>query len=244
MKKMKSPLLLLFAICVLSTSTFAINSPNYFQKARIKRQIADNNYGFTSFNSTQNSRINNPDDPLPELELIVFPLSFFVSGIEAGIEQPISTKKSFRASLGYFISFDANAYNNFSDADIEFSEMDGFRAEFQYRGYSRNMLARDNFFVGLFGVFKSVSLDGVMVEELPGGGFVNEQIVINAQAISLGMLLGYKIRMYDFLSLDFHFGGGITPTNMGDVVEAHIPHVNPYRKSINLKAGLTVGVTF
>lgn len=76
MKKMKSPLLLLFAICVLSTSTFAINTPNYFQKARIKRQIADNNYGFTSFNSTQNSRINNPDDPVPKLELIVFPLSF------------------------------------------------------------------------------------------------------------------------------------------------------------------------
>lgn len=171
-------------------------------------------------------------------------MSFFVSGIEAGIEQPIDAKKSFRASLGYFISYNANAYNNFSDENIEFSEMDGFRAEFQFRGYSRNMMARDNFFVGLFGVFKSVSLDGVRVVEIPGGGNLNEQIVINAQAISIGMLLGYKIRMYDFLSVDFHFGGGITPTDMGDAVEAHIPHVNPYRKSINLKAGLTVGVTF
>jgi hypothetical protein len=243
MKNVKSPLLLLIAFCVLSTSTFAINSPNYFQKARIKRQIADNNYGFASFASTQNSSVNNTD-PVPKLELIVFPLSFFVSGIEAGIEQPIDAKRSFRASLGYFISFDANAYNNFSDQNIDFSEMDGFRAEFQFRGYSRNMLARDNFFVGLFGVFKTVSLDGVRLDEIPGGGFLNEQIVINSQALSLGMLLGYKIRMYDFLSLDFHFGGGITPSNLGDAVEAHIPHLNPYRKSINLKAGLTVGVTF
>ncbi len=243
MKNVKSPLLLLFAFCVLSTSAFAINTPNYFQKARIKRQIADNNYGFSNFTSSQNSSVNNTD-PVPKLELIVFPLSFFVSGIEAGIEQPIDAKRSFRASLGYFISFDANAYNNFSDQNIDFSEMDGFRAEFQFRGYSRNMLARDNFFVGLFGVFKTVSLDGVRLDEIPGGGFLNEQIVINAQAISLGMLLGYKIRMYDFLSLDFHFGGGITPSNLGDAVEAHIPHLNPYRKSINLKAGLTVGVTF
>lgn len=76
MKKMKFPLLLLFAICVLSTSTFAINSPNYFQKARIKRQIADNNYGFASFTSTQNSSVNNPDDPVPKLELIVFRCHF------------------------------------------------------------------------------------------------------------------------------------------------------------------------
>ena len=176
-------------------------------------------------------------------ELIVFPLSFAVSGFELGGEFVTKERRTIRFSAGYFISNSANAYNSFGNTENFFETMEGFRTEAQYRFYSRDFEAKDNFYLGLFGVFKSVTLQGEKQVFNPiNGSTTNTPITLESSALSLGLLLGYRVRLHDVFSMDFHFGGGITPTSIGDAEEAHINQVNPYKKSINVRAGMTFGI--
>ncbi len=200
-----------------------------------------------------------PDNPMQVLEdkphrfeIVFFPLSFFVSGLEAGLEIPTASRQSVRISAGYFYSYSADSYNTFGSTydgiyRYEYNEMEGFRTELQYRWYwhdaIRYMNSYENIYLALFGVYKTVRLEGERSVEdwtLPIQPIIEE--TYRASAASLGVLFGIKAVFWNKVAVDANFGGGITPTNIGDVERAHIPMVNPYRRSIHFKAGLALGI--
>lgn len=197
--------------------------------------------------STLPARLSDAVEKEKKTEFVIHPLSFIVSGFELGVELPVAEKKAFRGSLGYFLSNTANAYNDMgnswnSDVSRTFETMEGFRADAQYRFYSRPYQAKDNFYFAVFGVFKTATLTGIERVQLPMGGTSNEPKTWNSSALSLGILMGYKIWVHEMFSFDFNLGGGITPTEIKDADIVHINQVNPYRKSINVRAGATFGI--
>jgi hypothetical protein len=163
-------------------------------------------------------------------EFQAHPLSFFFSGFEIGGEFVTSPKKTVKGSVGYFTSYNAVGYDR-----NRYSNLDGFRAEFQRKFYSNQFSARNNYYFGLFGVFKTIAMDH-------RDRMTNDSRRITSSAVSLGIVLGYRVRLMDFLSMDMHLGGGLTPTSIGDYELIHIDQVNPYEKSINLKLGVTFGI--
>lgn len=207
-------------------------------------------------NLISNSNLSNTDllppkttrTGLPEkqTELVVFPLSFVISGFELGIESNSFMRKNnqtFRFSAGYFYSHKASLYNDWNWLyESEFSEMESFRGEIQYRIYTRNFASPDNIFFGASAVYKTIAMDKVDYDRDSWPNTMISNTTINSSSLSLGILMGYRTRIYDIISMDFFFGGGFTPTNIGDYEEAHIDHLNPFRKSINLRAGITVGI--
>ena len=184
--------------------------------------------------------------PEKQTELVVFPLSFVISGFELGIESNSFMRKNnqtFRFSAGYFYSHKASLYNDRNwSYESEFSEMESFRGEIQYRIYTRNFASPDNIFFGASAVYKTIAMDKVDYDRDSWPNTMISNTTINSSSLSLGILMGYRTRIYDIISMDFFFGGGFTPTNIGDYEEAHIDHLNPFRKSINLRAGITVGI--
>ncbi|MCK9480197.1 MAG: DUF3575 domain-containing protein [Bacteroidia bacterium] len=176
-------------------------------------------------------------------ELVFYPLSFFISGMEMGTEFETRTNNSLKISAGYFMSYSGNSYNYFGNSNnVDFSSMEAFRTEAQYRFYSRSFSAPDNFFVGIYGVYKNITLKGDKTEYDGLSGITKYTPVKYASdAFSIGTVLGYRTRFYDIFSMDFYFGGGITPTNIGDAAESHSFFL-PFKKSNNLKLGMTLGI--
>ncbi|MCO6494242.1 MAG: DUF3575 domain-containing protein [Bacteroidetes bacterium] len=175
-------------------------------------------------------------------ELIFYPLTFFISGFELGTEFETRKNNTLRVSAGYFMSYTANTYNQFGNFNAEYDNMEGFRSEVQYRFYSRDFSAPDNFFIGIYGVYKNISLSGLEESsDYNNGILVYTPVTYKADAFSLGTVLGYRTRFYDIFSMDFFFGGGITPTNIGNTDETHL-FVFPFKKSINMRLGLTLGI--
>jgi hypothetical protein len=214
---------------------------------RISAQLSSlTNKQTLSEKSSLSSRLNENAYPENKTEFIIHPLSFIVSGFEVGVEIPAGEKRAFRGSAGYFLSNTANAYNDMgnswnSTTRREFETMEGFRADVQYRFYSRPLQSVDNFYFAVFGVFKTATLTGTEINSI---GPINtiEPKTWNSSAISAGILMGYKIWVHEMFSFDFNLGGGITPTEINDADVVHINQVNPYRKSINVRAGATFGI--
>jgi hypothetical protein len=179
-----------------------------------------------------------------ERQLFILPLSFFASGFEIGVEKQLALRKAIRFSAGYFFSPNAWAYNDFSgNWDRNYENMEAGRFELQYRFFGQPYLDKDNFYAGAYSVFKTLKMDAEDSEWDPNTGIRRvTPRTFSSSALSLGVLAGYVIRAYDFLSIDVHIGGGITPTSWGDHKEVHMDIVSPYTKSINFKAGFSVGI--
>jgi len=183
------------------------------------------------------------EEPNPRFEIVFFPLSFFVSGLEAGIEFPVRDRQALRLSAGYFYSFTAGAYNNFGETSrngyfYSYNEMEGFRTEAQYRFYWYSDNRTENYYITPFAVFKTVTLEA----NRSGGQLPPQQIELNSSAASFGVLFGLKAIMLKKMSVDINIGGGMTPTRIGDYELAHIEQINPYRRSIHFKGGFTIGL--
>jgi hypothetical protein len=164
-------------------------------------------------------------------EFVIFPLSFFVSGLEFGYEHPIKHKRTLRLSAGYFYLDKPSFYSS------RLRNMEGIRTEFQYRFYGEGFNAKNNYFIAPFGVFRTIKMDYT-----PHGS--TRVRGVSSQSVIAGFVIGYRYRIIDFISLEVHAGGGITPTSIGDYDIVHLDMVNPYRKSINAKAGFTFGIRF
>jgi hypothetical protein len=166
-------------------------------------------------------------------QIVSAPLSFLFNGFELGLDRQIGIKESIRFTAGYF--YDHRALIHRFNAD-NLRQMRSGRFEFQYRMHARDYQEYKNFYVGTYTVFKSIGLDSLM-----GRNAVTFEKK-SSRALSLGILFGYQYRLNQFMSLDIHLGGGITPVSRGDSHLGHIDFFSPYEKSINLKSGFNISI--
>lgn len=166
-------------------------------------------------------------------EVLLRPLSFFVGGFEVGYGRITKNNKgNFRLLAGYFFSENAITYDGRFD---EASNMEGFKVEAQYLG-TRPVDGGTRYYAGGYSYFKTISLD--IKDNL-------RSYTANGSALGLGIILGIKSYAVDNFFLDFYLGGGpnisLAHTYEDDV---DISVLNPYKRAIVPRAGLTVGLSF
>lgn len=165
-------------------------------------------------------------------EFILNPLPFFVSGFELGYGAIFPDGFNFRVIGGYYISESASSYSD------QFKNMEGFRVECQYLGL-KPVKSSSRYYLGGYANYKQISLE----KESPLNSSRFDKL--HASAVGFGVLLGVRQYNSGGFFFDLYLGGGPTISiDATNAEEAHIPLVNPYKRSINPRAGMSIGILF
>jgi hypothetical protein len=170
------------------------------------------------------------------------PLPLFVGGLEMAFEKPTSNKESFYIQMGYYTSKSANPLNIKEEG---YSDMNGFKVEFQYRFYKKSNNYKKNMWISPFLNFKTLSSDFETTTAVSSGPpnyntiYTTTNENLSASTVSFGYMLGLRRAMSENIYFDFSFGGGLFIPVSGDDHEAlSIPVFNPYIKGIQFKGNL------
>ncbi len=166
-------------------------------------------------------------------EVLLNPFSFFVGGFEMGYG--VTNKENTRISrgyAGYYFSEDATPYGD------DFKNMEGARFEFQ-RLFTKPIDRTARYYVGGFVVLKTIKIDHKISPTL------KNYETLRGSALSFGLMVGMRNYIIDNFFIDYFIGGGPTlPIGGGNGENINLDVVNPYKRSINPKAGLSLGVSF
>lgn len=165
-------------------------------------------------------------------EVLLNPFSFLVGGFEMGYGVTNDAKKRItRFFAGYYISENAESYGD------DFKNMEGARFEVQHL-FTKPIDRSVRYYVGAFAVYKTIKIEHKVgpansrYETLRGGAF------------SFGLMVGMRNYVTDNFFIDYFIGGGPTIPIGGDGEHINLDVVNPYKRSINPRAGLTLGLSF
>lgn len=177
-------------------------------------------------------------------EFLLNPLPFFVGGFEIGYGMINTKSRSLRFIGGYYFSENPGAYNDeeplSSSPTYVRKNMEGARLEVQYL-LMKPTTSGMRFYGGPYGVLKTISMD--VSRTINGSSTVTTlNYKARATAISAGIVLGMRQYVMDNIFFDAYIGGGINiPVSSEKIDDVHLDVVNPYKRSINPRAGLTFG---
>ncbi len=166
-------------------------------------------------------------------EVLLNPFAFFVGGFEMGYGKiNAANNRLTRGFAGYYISENAEPYGD------DFKNMEGARFEIQHL-FIKPTDGRLRYYAGGFLVYKTIKIDKKVSPT------VNYFETIKGSAVSFGLIVGVRNYVADNFFIDLFIGGGPTiPVGGGDGEYINLDVVNPYKRSINPKAGLTFGIAF
>ncbi len=201
---------------------------------------------FASGDKNANQQLAFQDDDTPstarptKVILSVQPFSLIAGGLDLAYEQKFSSLMTARFNFGYFLSADPIGY------DDTFSDMDGFRAEFQLRRYifSEKHQTPNGLYIAPYGLYRQISMmhEEWVFDPIDGSG-TSTIVKEKASAASGGILVGVQFVSKSRITLDMFAGGGVfLPIEDLSSEEAHLPIVNPYKKTIAPKLGFSVGL--
>lgn len=172
--------------------------------------------------------------------LSVQPFSLIAGGLDLAYEQKFTSLLTARINFGYFLSADPIGY------DDSFSDMDGFRAELQLRRYvfSEKHQTPNGVYIAPYGLYRQISMmhEKWVFDPIDGSG-TSTIVKEVASAASGGLLIGIQFVTKSRITLDMFAGGGVfLPIDDTSSDEAHLPVVNPYKKTIAPKLGFSVGL--
>lgn len=163
------------------------------------------------------------------------PLALTIGGFELGFEKPTTKKESFYVNAGYYLSSEAGAL----DLKDEFSNMNGFRMEVQYRFYRKPNNYIRNVYLAPFANFKTVSADHdrYLYNNSPPYGSTKISEKYSATTVSVGYMLGMRKSIFENIYMDLGIGGGVFIPVSGDHhKDLNIPLFSPYQKGVQFKA--------
>jgi hypothetical protein len=186
-------------------------------------------------------------------EFMINPLSFFVGGFELGYTKISPDRIGTRLYAGYYFSENAGSYgdnNNTSSSSssstavsANYKNMEGARLELQV---FKMQPSKSDFllYYGGYAVYKFINLDVSKTSNI-GGATTTVDYKAKGAALGLGLILGMRNYVHDNIFLDIYAGGGLN-LSLNHMYEddVNISLVNPYKRSINPRAGISVGVSF
>lgn len=166
---------------------------------------------------------------------ILQPLPFFVGGFELGYGKMLDNSKNMvRFFAGYYYSEEAGSYVE------EARRMEGYRLEVQYL-LTRPFNYGEKYYVGGYFTYKAIKMEIGNTNTSP----ITTYRPVSGSSSGLGIMVGFKSVIFDNFYFDMYFGGGPTfALNSSNQDDVHIPIVNPYKRSINPRAGLSFGLLF
>lgn len=185
-------------------------------------------------------------------EFLLNPFPFFVGGFEVGYGNINAKQRNHRIFAGYYYSDNPGFYNDeegnngtvSSTVDVTYKNMEGFRIEGQYL-FMRPTDGDIRLYFGPYAIFKTMSIDVSRVDR--SSPTVSQTINYTARGTSgsFGVLLGLRTYLTDNFFVDYYVGGGLTiPFSGSNIDDVHLDVVNPYKKSINPRLGVSVGYAF
>lgn len=203
-------------------------------------------YSTHSFLTVDSSKTKNLEIFNQKNILGISPLALIVGGLEMGYERVIDKNKSIKVILGYYSATTPWSYSTYN-----VSNMEGFKAEMQYRAH----LEKENFggpmggfYVGGFLQYRQIILDDYNSNPnaLSGPITANLSENVNASALYPGVLFGYQLFVENIVFVDFNLGGGVIKplTNIEQNKKADISVVNPYINGVVPRFNLSIGFPF
>lgn len=165
-------------------------------------------------------------------EVLLNPFSFFVGGFEMGygVINPANNRIT-RLFAGYYFTEAADSYGD------NFRNMEGGRFELQHL-FTKPVDGAMRFYAGGFAVYKTINMEKRI-------GNTQNYSTVNGSALSFGLIVGARNYVADNFFLDLFIGGGPTiGLNRSNEDDVHLDIVNPYKRSINPRAGFTFGISF
>ena len=163
------------------------------------------------------------------------PLALTIGGFEMGYERVTTKKESFYINAGYYLSAEAGAL----DLKDEYSNMNGFRLEAQYRFYRKPNNYIRNVYLAPFANFKTVSADynRYIYNSSPPYGSTTVTENRSATTVSFGYMLGMRRSVFENIYMDLGIGGGIfLPVSGDNHKDLNIGLFSPYQKGVQFKA--------
>lgn len=163
------------------------------------------------------------------------PLALTIGGFEMGYERVTTKKESFYINAGYYLSSEAGAL----DLKDEYSNMNGFRLEAQYRFYRKPNNYIRNVYLAPFANFKTVSADynRYIYNSSPPYGSTTVTENRSATTVSFGYMLGMRRSVFENIYMDLGIGGGIfLPVSGDNHKDLNIGLFSPYQKGVQFKA--------
>lgn len=163
------------------------------------------------------------------------PLALTIGGFEMGYERVTTKKESFYINAGYYLSSEAGAL----DLKDEYSNMNGFRLEVQYRFYRKPNNYIRNVYLAPFANFKTVSADynRYIYNSSPPYGSTTVTENRSATTVSFGYMLGMRRSVFENIYMDLGIGGGIfLPVSGDNHKDLNIGLFSPYQKGVQFKA--------
>jgi len=189
--------------------------------------------------------------PVPHRHFMLNPLSFTISGFEIGYGKCDEKNNYYRFYGGYYFSEEAGIYNDNDDGNgfgqpiptVKYKDMEQFRFEFQYAKMF-STVSTLQYYYGFYGIIKSLSAQ-VTRTSVNSSVILTSNYKARAFAASPGLILGVRQYFKQHVFVDIFGGGGITiPLDGTNVDDIHRGTILPYKRSINPRLGLSVGITF
>ncbi len=185
-------------------------------------------------------------------EFLLNPLPFFVGGFEIGYGQINAKQRNHRIFAGYYYSDNPGYYNDEegnngttnTTTTVTYRNMEGFRLEGQYL-FMRPTDGDIRLYFGPYAIFKTISMDVSRVDK--SSSTVTQTVNYTAKGTSgsFGVLMGLRTYLTDNFFVDYYLGGGITiPFSGSNIDDVHLDVLNPYKRSINPRLGVTIGYAF
>jgi hypothetical protein len=168
---------------------------------------------------------------LRKTSVTLVPQSFFASGLEAAVERMVGSKLSFKAYGAYYTADDHYWYNRAES-------MTQYKLELQPRIYINDVdKGIEGFFFGGSLNYRHIKLDNYEEDGIKRD--------IDAEALGIGFIFGQQVVAKSGFSFDWFVGGSlISPLNEYDKEKVHIGLVNPYKRGIVPKLGVSIGYAF
>jgi hypothetical protein len=168
---------------------------------------------------------------LRKTAVTLVPQSFFASGLEAAVEQMVGSKLSFKVYGAYYTMEDHWWYRRAES-------MTAYKLEVQPRIYINSEdRGLEGFFFG-----GSVNYRQIKLDDYEKDNIVSD---IEAEALGIGFVFGQQIIANSGFAFDWFVGGSlISPLNDYNEDRVHIGLVNPYKRGIMPKFGISLGYAF
>lgn len=180
-------------------------------------------------------------------EFLLNPFSFFVGGFEVGYGSINAKQHNRRLFAGYYYSENPGFYNDESpinNIEYTYKNMEGFRLEGQYL-FMKPTDGGLRFYGGAYAIFKTIKMDITKVDRSSSTNIQTVNYNASATSGSVGIMAGARNYIMDNLFVDLYVGGGITmPFSSNSIDDVHLETLNPYKRSINPRAGITFGLAF
>jgi len=184
---------------------------------------------------------------------MINPFSFFVGGFELGYGMMNSRMREAKIYAGYYFLENPGPYNDRDNNSTittnpnatTFKNMEGARFEVQYL-FFRPAEDALRYFVGGYATFKTIKMDVSKVNNTSGGSStIRTDYTARGSALGVGIVLGIRGYIMDNLFVDIYTGGGINfSLDHRYEDDVNLDVVNPYKKAIIPRGGLSLGIAF